>query len=117
MNQDNFYSIERLLEFGLSASLAGQMVASMNQALHSAGVPDAHLSSLQQSHHHYFVVMDGKPAGPFSDADLSRLMQEARIDKGSLVWRPGMSQWQELHNVPDVLRVLALTPPPLPLGS
>lgn len=114
MNQDNFYSIDRLVEFGLGANLAGRMVASMNQALQNVSPAGAQLATLQMPAHHYFIVLDGKQAGPFSDVELSRLIQDARIDKDTLIWRPGLAQWQALQNVPDALRLLALIPPPLP---
>ena len=114
MNQDNFYSIERLVEFGLGANLAGRMVASMNQALQNVSIPGAHYSPLQAPAHHYFAVLDGKQVGPLSDVELIRLMQNAQISKDTLIWRPGLSQWQALQNVPDALRLLALLPPPLP---
>ncbi|WP_423708601.1 DUF4339 domain-containing protein [Undibacterium sp. WLX3042] len=110
MNDDNFFSINRLVEFGLGVAVAKQMTNSMNQALnntHIAGVQTAQL----ETQHHYHVILDGKTAGPFSAPELSRLINENKVTKDSYVWRPGMSKWQTAENLPDVLRLVALAPP------
>ena len=39
MNDDNFFSIERLVEFGLGMGIAQQMVNSMNQAMKNVHIP------------------------------------------------------------------------------
>jgi hypothetical protein len=111
MNDNNFFSIDRLVEFGLGVTVARQMTDSMNHALRNTHIPGLQTDRIEPAQH-YHVILDGKPAGPCSAQDLSRLLNEGKINKDSYVWRPGMSTWQTAENVPDVLRLVALAPPP-----
>jgi len=119
MNTDNFFSVERLVEFGLNLGVAQQMVNSMNNALQNAYLPSTqvtHINGLQAASQQlsFYVVLDGKPAGPFSELELTRLVFDGRITKNTYVWRAGMPRWDFAENVPAFLKIIALTPPPLP---
>lgn len=119
MTTDNFFSVERLVEFGMGMGIAQQMVRSMNSALQDAYLPSAqatHLTGLQPPilPVNFFAVIDGLQAGPFTEAEISRLVAECRITKATYIWRPGMLQWEFAENVPEFLRIIALAPPPPP---
>lgn len=122
MNTDNFFSVERLVEFGMGMGIAQQMVKSMNAALQEPYLPSAQVTHLSGLHPPprivpFFVVLDGRQAGPFNETEISRLVAEGRITKSTYVWTTGMLQWELAENVPDFLRIIALTypsPPPLP---
>jgi len=62
----------------------------------------------------YYVVLDGRSAGPFSEQELSRLLQEQKVTRTTYLWKPGMPRWELAENLPDVLRLVALAPPPVP---
>ena len=106
------YSIERLVEFGLGMAVAQQMVRSMNSALTQMHVPGSMTPMLAHPSLATFVVLDGKSAGPFSDQELSRLIIDGQVTKASIVWRQGMAKWRPAEEVPEVLRLVALCPPP-----
>lgn len=113
MNNDNFFSIDRLVEFGLGVGIAQQMVNSMNQALRNAPMPGAmgpagHVA-LPAS---YFFILDGKQAGPFSADQVPQLIGNGQVTRSTYAWRPGLAQWEAVENLPDVLRIVALVPPP-----
>jgi hypothetical protein len=112
MNDDNFLSIDRLVEFGMGMAVARQMMDSMNQALQSTHIPGIQTPQLAVPSQHYYAVLEGKTAGPFSAQELSRLITEGKVNKDSYIWRPGMAKWQTAENLPDVLRLVALAPPP-----
>lgn len=122
MNTDNFFSVERLVEFGMGMGIAQQMVKSMSAAMQEPYLPSAqvtHLSGLQPPPRivAFFVVLDGRQAGPFNETEISRLVAEGRITKSTYVWTTCMLQWELAEKVPDFLRIIALTypsPPPLP---
>jgi hypothetical protein len=121
MNNDNFFSIDRLVEFGLGVGVAQQMVNSMNHALQNTYIP----GSMNQmagniparSLGAFFVILDGKQAGPFSEDEMTRLILQGAVGKTTYVWRAGMPAWERCENVPEVLRLVALCPPPLPNGE
>jgi GYF domain 2 len=112
MNEESFYSIDRLVEFGMSMAVAQQMVASMNSAMNQMNVPGAHMAP-GHSNLLYFVVFEGKQAGPFSEAELSRLIGDGKLTKSTLMWKQGMTKWTEAENIPEILKLVALNPPPI----
>ena len=61
----------------------------------------------------YYVAIDGQQVGPLNANELSQLVTQKRINKNTLAWVPGMSAWQPVAQVPAILKVIALTPPPL----
>jgi hypothetical protein len=114
MNDDTFFSIDRLVEFGLGMSIAQQMVQSMNLALQNTYIPGT-MNPVQGPLRHntsFFVIIDSKQAGPFTEGDMTRLIAEGTVTKGSYVWKAGMANWAFCENVPEVLRLVALCPPP-----
>jgi hypothetical protein len=113
VNNDNFLSIDRLVEFGLGIGIAQQMVKSMNHMMDNTQMPKIQGVSIPNMRQ-YYVAIDGKSAGPFSEAELSRLIAEGGVKKDTLLWRLGMPKWDVPENIPDVLRLIALAPPPIP---
>ena len=62
----------------------------------------------------YYVVIDGQQTGPLNEAELTRLIMQKQVNKDTMAWMPGMTAWQPIEQVPAILKVIALTPPPLP---
>lgn len=110
----DFYSMDKLVEFGMGIAIAGQMAQSMNQSLREMDVPGAGRTMPNAQPSVYYAVIDGKAAGPYSITELSRLITERKIVKETYIWKPGMPRWELAGNISEVLRLVALTPPPLP---
>jgi hypothetical protein len=113
MNQDSFYSIDRLVEFGMGMAMAQQMVKMMNDTMQNMYVPGSAQTIPQVQPTTIYVAIEGKPVGPLSEKDFSTLVTEKRINTQTLVWTPGMMGWEPIERVPSVLKIIALTPPPL----
>ncbi|MFM2195262.1 MAG: hypothetical protein RL092_862 [Bacteroidota bacterium] len=111
MNDDSFFSVDRLLEFGMSMAIAQQMVNTMNMAMNNMNASGV-TTPISSHPALYYAVLDGNPAGPFSEKELSQLITEKKILKDTYVWKPGMLQWQFAEKLPEVLKLVALTPPP-----
>lgn len=114
MNNDSFYSIDRLVEFGMGMAMAQQMVQVMNQSMRQMYIPGSFQSITTPSPQTIYVVMEGKSIGPLTECEFSRLVTEKRISKDTLAWIPGMLNWEPLEKIPSILKIVALTPPPLP---
>lgn len=114
MDESSFFSIDKLMEFGLGMGVASQMAQSMNQSLQSMLVPGVDNPMPQQEGGMYYVVLDGQAAGPFSLTDMSRLIIEKKVMKETYVWKPGMNDWALAGNVSELLKLAALVPPPIP---
>lgn len=110
----DFYSMYKLVEFGMSMAIANQMASSMNQSLNQMQVPGAGKAMPTSADNIYFAVIDGKQSGSYSLTELSRLIAEKKIVKETYIWKTGMAQWELDENVSEVLRLVAITPPPVP---
>lgn len=127
MNNNDIFSIDRLVEFGLGMAMAQQMVRVMNdsmqqmyipgsiQSMPKAAQPTAQQTTAQQTPiaQIYYVALDGHSVGPLNDSELSQLVTQHKVNKDTLAWVPGMTTWLPIEQVPAILKVIALTPPPI----
>lgn len=113
MNEQSFFSVDRLIEFGLGMGIAQQMVGMMNQYMQQMYVPGSIQSMPQPILQTYYVAIDGQKVGPLNDSELVRLVNQKKINKDSLAWVPGMIGWKPIEQVPAILKVIALSPPPI----
>lgn len=110
--ENSFFSIDRLIEFGMGMAVAQQMIRTMNDSMQSMYVPGAMNPMPQSPSNMYYVIMDGQQSGPYSDGELSRLIGQKKVTKDTYIWRPGMQEWLTAENLPDVLKLVALQPVP-----
>ncbi|MCQ2288390.1 MAG: DUF4339 domain-containing protein [Muribaculaceae bacterium] len=114
MDNDSFYSIDRLMEFGMGMAMARQMIGIMNQTMAQMQVPGSMATIPQPQTPPIHVSLDGQAVGPLTETEFARLVTERKVNKDTLVWTPGMLNWQPLEQVPSVLKIVAMAPPPLP---
>lgn len=111
--QPSFFSLDRLVEFGLGVAIAQQMIRTMNDSMQGMRIAGSvHNAVVTQPF--YYAMLDGRHAGPFSEQEICRLLAERRIEGETHMWRPGLADWVRADHIPDVLRLVALTPPPPP---
>ena len=113
MDNDSFFSIDRLVEFGLGMGVAQQMIHVMNESVQSMYIPGTESRMQQMSAKIYYVVIEGRSVGPLNESELTQLISNNKVTKDSLAWLPGMSAWKPIETVPEILKLIALTPPPL----
>ena len=68
----------------------------------------------------WYLVVNGAQAGPFSQDDVMARLRAGQIDRATLVFTAGMSQWTPLGQVPELAGAAAsgfATPPPPPPGG
>jgi len=112
MNEDSFFSINRLVEFGMSLAVAQQMVQTMNDAMTKMHISGTMNPINPQTPQFYYAVIEDHQAGPFSEQELSRLIAEKKVVKKTYIWKPGMLRWEIAEQIPEVLKLVALSPPP-----
>lgn len=110
MDNNSFFSIDRLVDFGMSMTVANQMMRTMNSIMDKTVIPGAQKSIPQI----YYVAIENKTIGPLNEGDLSQLISQKKVNKDTLAWMPGMVSWNSIENIPAILKIVALTPPPLP---
>ena len=62
----------------------------------------------------YFVVIDGKQAGPFDKNSMKDLAGRSVLTKDTLVWKQCMSDWVLAGEQTDLQDLWTMTPPPIP---
>lgn len=105
--QNDFSSIEKLVEFGLGLGVANQMINTMNTAMakmNTAGVD----CPVNHQEVRYFAVIDQAQAGPFAEAELVQLIKTGKVNSDTLVWRQGLSAWTMAGNFPETNRLILL---------
>lgn len=117
MNDDSFFSIDRLVEFGMGMAIAQQMVKTMNSAMNNMHVPGSMNPMQTSASQFYYVILEGNQAGPFSEQELSRLIADKKIVKETYIWKPGLPKWEFAEKLPEILKLVALAPPPFQLNS
>lgn len=116
MDDNSFFSVDRLLEFGMSMAVAQQMINTMNQAMREMHVPGAQNVMMPSPPQVYYAIVDSCQTGPLSDADMLMLINQHRINKDSYIWMPGMVAWKTAADVPSLMRLVAMAPPPFENG-
>ena len=114
MDNSNFFSINRLVEFGMGLAIAQQMVKTMNQSIETMKVPGSFATAPQQAPMLFYAVIDDKQMGPLSEQEIAQLIREKKIVNETYMWKFGMQAWEIAEKIPEIVRLVALTPPPLP---
>lgn len=117
MNDDSFFSINRLVEFGMGIAVAQQMVNTMNSAITNMHVPGSMNSMQSTPQQFYYAMIEGKQVGPFSEQELSRLITDKKVVKETYIWKPGLPKWEIAEKLPEILKLVALAPPPFQQNS
>lgn len=107
MNDNGLFSVDNLVEFGIGMAMARQMVDMFNRSM-----PDLSQSPVDMLYANngvqYFIGVDGKPAGPVCEAELVQLIRNRSVNKDTLVWMKGMTEWKPIQDTPSVLKLIAL---------
>lgn len=109
MNDVNFNSVNRLIEFGLGISAAQQMIQMMNATVQNTNMPGQSIP--QPSNKEWYIVKEGKPTGPILEKEIKQLLLSHMLTKDDLVWSLGMNEWKQVKDVPDILRMIFQLPP------
>src|SRR3954462_11119965 len=73
----------------------------------------------------WYLVVNGAQAGPFSQDDVQARLRAGQIDRATLVFTAGMSQWMPLGQIPELAGPsggaagsgFGVPPPPPPGGQ
>lgn len=114
MNDFQYNSIDRLVEFGLGMSIAQQMVSTMNQAMNQMQMPGQQMPQpAPQPAKEWYVAVEGEASGPFTESEIKQKLLHKEITKDNLVWTKGMSAWAVAGETPAFLALLTQLPPSL----
>ena len=62
----------------------------------------------------YYMVVDGKRAGPYDPRELIEQAHNGTLARDTLVWRGGMRKWRRAAELEEINFALEQVPPPVP---
>lgn len=104
---NDFDSIDRLLELGLSMGIAQQMVNTMNQALNMMYLPNAE-QMIKPKQIGYYAIVENRQIGPLNDDDFSIMIKNEYITEDTFLWKPGMPEWKLAKDIPEIFKNIIL---------
>lgn len=113
-NDNNFNSIEKMMEFGMSMSIAQQMMQTMNHAMSQMQTPQFNNVNMPVPvPKQFYALVNDIPQGPFTEIELTGHIVAGRVQKTTMVWLQGMPSWMPAEQVMDVNKLFGLVPPPI----
>lgn len=110
MKEESFYSIDKLIEFGLEISLAKQMITLMNTAIVNMYIPG--IADTNHKNDNYFIIENDIQKGPYNELDILRLISEHKIHNATFIWKTGMPNWEKAEKIPEIIKLVAMKNPP-----
>lgn len=101
--------IQKMMELGIGMSMMQQMPAMMEGVLPKPPSTNNTPNPPSIENRQYFIVADNSQAGPFTEEELIKLIQNELIGKDTLVWKKGMSTWAKASLVPDINRLFIMS--------
>jgi hypothetical protein len=59
----------------------------------------------------YFVAVNGSQTGPFNVQQLQNLVANGQLQRNTLVWKQGMTNWEEAFKLLDLQSLFETIPP------
>ena len=107
--EDSAGFIQKMMELGIGMSMIQQLPAMMEGVLPKPPSVDNKPTPPSIENRQYYIVVDNSQAGPFSEDELIKLIQNELIGKETLVWKKGMSAWTKASLIPDVNRLFIIS--------
>lgn len=107
--EDSAGFIQKMMELGIGMSMMQQMPAMMEGVLPKPQSTDNTPIPPDIDERQFFIVVDNSQAGPFTEDELIKLIQNELIGKDTLVWKKGMPAWTKASLVPDVNRLFIMS--------
>lgn len=105
---NSFNSIDRLLEFGLSMTVAQQMIATMNHVMNNMQTPGSGLPIIKTEPQYYAIVTNSL-IGPINEKEINTLTSSGSINEDTLIWKSGMPGWTAAKFIPEVMKYILLS--------
>lgn len=109
--EDTSNFLEKMMELGIGMSVLQQMPKMMEGVMPNITPASANAATpppVQQQPEAVYFVVNNSQAGPFSQEDLIKLIQNDMLDEKTLVWKEGMANWLPAVQVPDVNKLFIL---------
>ncbi len=62
----------------------------------------------------WHIAESGKTKGPYSRADLGRMLQDGALQRKTYVWSVGQDGWKKANDIDELAQLFTIMPPPPP---
>ena len=108
MKENNGEFIEKMMELGIGLSMVQQMPGMMNGVFAASTAPNKSVTPPPIQQAGFYIAVDGKQAGPFTDDEMKRMVDGGLIQDTTLIWKQGMPQWRKASEVPEVNKLILM---------
>ncbi|MCQ2285993.1 MAG: GYF domain-containing protein [Bacteroidales bacterium] len=108
MTDDNSM-FDKIVEFGLGMTMARQFPQMMDMALPHQNQSNNTPPAIKSDVSNVYIANNGQQAGPFSEAEIKKLIGNGIIAQETLIWMPGMAQWTPANQVPTINKLFLLS--------
>lgn len=64
--------------------------------------------------HVWHLAKNGQTSGPYSKADLGKMVASGELTRETHAWTPGQDGWKRAGEVPELAQLFTVMPPPPP---
>ena len=64
--------------------------------------------------HVWHLAVNGQTSGPFSKADMGKMVASGELTRKTHVWTPGQDGWKHAGDVVELAQLFTVMPPPPP---
>ena len=99
------------ITMGMGFAMANKLGQSLNPAPASTNHQIPEIPQI----HQYYLVVEGKRAGPYDIDELKQQAENGSLTRSSLIWRGGLRKWRKISSLEELEGVLNYIPPEIPL--
>ena len=105
MADDNFF--DKILELGMGMAVANQIPGLMNSVLPGTA-PQRGAQIPPREGIQFYAIINNNQVGPLNEEEVIILIGRKYITEDTLIWKPGMKNWQVASKVPEVGKLILL---------
>lgn len=62
----------------------------------------------------YYIAVNGQQTGPYDVNTVMEFIKQGQLQRDTLVWKAGMSDWAQVSTLPEFASLYVSVPPPIP---
>ena len=102
------------LGLGLGMNVGTQMGAGVGASMNINHAQQTVIPPPLPQTHQYYIAINGQRQGPIDMNTITSMINNGSLQPNTLIWKPGMPNWDKIQNLPEFSSYFMNCPPPLP---
>ena len=102
------------LGLGLGMNVGTQMGAGVCASMNINHAQQTVIPPPLPQTHQYYIAINGQRQGPIDMNTITSMINNGSLQPNTLIWKPGMPNWDKIQNLPEFSSYFMNCPPPLP---